>query len=216
MICHDIKKPFSLIRLMFNYLKSGRLNQEKVEKFSSQIEESMRYVNELLANLMIAGKEQTNQLEPFDLKKVVNKAWENSVVQQSRPFSLELLMNHHGQIFADKLRVERVFMNLFSNAMEAMDRPFKKIWVDTRPIVINERQYIEVKLGNEGSYIPEEDHSKLFESYYTRGKENGTGLGLAIVHQAVTSHGGQIYCRSEPNIGTEFVFQLPMIKTGKM
>ena len=68
--------------------------------------------------------------------------------------------------------------------------------------------YVEVVLGNSGSFIPEEDLSHIFVKFHTKGKTHGSGLGLLVVQEVARSHGGEIYCRSDVKTGTEFVFTL--------
>ena len=65
---------------------------------------------------------------------------------------------------------------------------------------------IEFCVGNSDSYIPPEDLGKIFEAFYTKGKEQGTGLGLAIAKMVVEAHGGSIRCQSSKTHGTGLFF----------
>ena len=68
---------------------------------------------------------------------------------------------------------------------------------------------VTITIGNSDSFIENADIDRIFDSFFTKKKSGGTGLGLAIAKKIVESHGGQIWCRSDINLGTEFVFPLP-------
>ena len=84
-----------------------------------------------------------------------------------------------------------------------------KIWIKTNNITLDNREYIEVSIKNDGSYIPESERKKIFEMFYTKNKKNGTGLGLYICHKIIKSHHGEIFFFSNFKTGTEFIFRIP-------
>ena len=211
LIAHDIKKPFTMTKFVFNKLKSGKENYQKAIDMCSHVESSMEHVDHLLANLMTAREGYQNKLEPLDLRNIVQNAWDNSLTIEGYDFNLELNITHEIKIFADKLKVERLFINLINNAKEAMEGKGSRIWVYAELKQAHDRLYAEICLGNEGSFINEGDREQLFKQGFTKGKAEGTGLGLAICSEVVTSHGGQIRCDSDPQRGTEFIFTLPAV-----
>lgn len=83
------------------------------------------------------------------------------------------------------------------------------IWIKSHDFLKDDKEYVVITIGNEGSYIDQEAIQRLFAKFYTYKKKNGTGLGLAICYDIVKSHGGQISCKSDKIKGTEFVFTLP-------
>jgi len=105
---------------------------------------------------------------------------------------LKLSLNHKNQLQIDSSKIERVFVNILQNALEAM--PHR---ADLTVRTSESESKLSVFLSNTGSYIESEDLQKIFERFHTSGKTNGTGLGLHISKQFVEAHGGKIECQSK-------------------
>lgn len=129
-------------------------------------------------------------------------------------------------------QLNQVFMNLLSNAIDALDesngdRTYAEI--EKHPNIITICTEIEeegtggkvekfavIRIKDNGPGIPEATRCKLFEPFFTTKPEGkGTGLGLSISYQIVVEkHGGAIECISEPGKGAEFVITIPLGKVG--
>jgi len=105
----------------------------------------------------------------------------------------------------DREQMNRVFVNLFDNAIQAMSQK-GRLWVTTR--YDGKRRRAVVSVADEGVGIAPEDQEKLFVPYFSR-KRTGTGLGLAIVHRIITDHEGQISALNNQPKGAVFTFELP-------
>ena len=106
---------------------------------------------------------------------------------------------------ADPSRLQRVFVNLVSNALKHTRNGTIVIKAE------EEDGWAKVTVKDTGSGISAEDMPHIWERYY-KGKhsETGTGLGLFICKFIVESHGGKIWAESEPGKGTAFMFNLPL------
>ncbi|MFQ5454869.1 MAG: ATP-binding protein [Nitrospirota bacterium] len=105
----------------------------------------------------------------------------------------------------DRDQIKRVFINLFENAVEAMNNK-GRLWVNTSYDPVQERTIIEVI--DEGIGIPPDDRTKLFLPYFSQ-KKTGTGLGLAIVNRIISDHNGHISVVDNEPKGTNFIIELP-------
>lgn len=72
------------------------------------------------------------------------------------------------------------------------------------------RDYIEIKISDNGSGISEEDLPKIFEPFYTTKSQKGTGLGLAVIWGIIDNHDGTISVDSKLKQGTTFTILLPI------
>ncbi|NKB82741.1 MAG: HAMP domain-containing protein [Nitrospirales bacterium] len=106
----------------------------------------------------------------------------------------------------DREQIRRVFVNLFDNAIQAMDQK-GKVWVATA--VNQERRHVRVTVADEGHGIRQDDQPKLFVPYFSK-KRTGTGLGLAIVHRIVRDHNGSISAANHRPKGAVFTIELPI------
>jgi C4-dicarboxylate-specific signal transduction histidine kinase len=118
-------------------------------------------------------------------------------------------------ILAEHNRLEQVFINLVSNAIDAMDEK------DTRPEISDkekrltirsfvENDHVSVKVIDTGIGMSEEVKNKIFEPFYTTKKVGkGTGLGISISYGIVQDYKGSIEIESEVGKGTAFTLKFP-------
>lgn len=106
----------------------------------------------------------------------------------------------------DREQLKRVLVNLFDNAIQAMNQK-GRLWVSCK--YDTKRKRAVVAVADEGPGIAPEDQERLFVPYFTR-KKTGTGLGLAIVRRIITDHEGQIQAGNNHPKGAVFTFDLPV------
>jgi len=104
-------------------------------------------------------------------------------------------------------RVNQVFVNLISNAADAMDGK-GELWLTTR----KEGSHVVVTVKDSGTGIPPEVMKRLFTPFFTtKPGEKGTGLGLSLSKDIVErQHGGTITVESTPGQGATFIVKLPI------
>ncbi len=125
-------------------------------------------------------------------------------------------------------QLNQVFMNLISNAIDAieegmgskegrtdsqgMDREIRvtpQIFIHT---TIASPNAVQIRISDNGPGIPEPLRERIFEPFFTtKPAAKGTGLGLSISHNIITErHGGSLHCESEPGQGTTFWIEIPV------
>ena len=168
--------------------------------------EAIRARNIVEILLGIARKERTTR-ETVDLNDVVKSVVtlarlraksENIIVQEN--YSLEAPM-----VKANAEQLRQVFLNLFTNATDAMPQGGK---IDVSTTIANKNVIFTVT--DTGMGIPQNALEKIFDPLYTT-KINGTGLGLTVSRSIVEEHGGTIEVESEENKGTTFTIRLPRV-----
>jgi signal transduction histidine kinase len=118
--------------------------------------------------------------------------------------------------------LNQVFMNILSNAIDAIEEKIDKqtecegvdrsnhILLQTS--VINQNQWVQILIADSGLGIPSEIQPRIFDPFFTTkpiGK--GTGLGMSISYQIITEkHGGKLECFSTPGNGTKFIISIPV------
>lgn len=115
-------------------------------------------------------------------------------------------------------QLNQVFMNIISNAIDALEEANTQQKQFTPCITIRTRlinKQILIEIADNGLGIPQATQQRLFDPFFTTkpiGK--GTGLGLSISYQIVTErHGGSLHCQSELGNGSIFTIQIPLSQT---
>jgi signal transduction histidine kinase len=121
-------------------------------------------------------------------------------------------------------QLNQVFMNLLSNAIDALET-HPAPWVITiRTEVVTSQlsgvnskeqrttDFVVIRIADNGSGMSEDVQKQIFDPFFTtKPVGSGTGLGLSISHQIVVEkHNGQIRCVSTPGQGTEVIVEIPI------
>jgi signal transduction histidine kinase len=117
---------------------------------------------------------------------------------------------------ADALHLERVFVNLIDNALQAMPAGGDlsiRVEAPEAAAPSTEREIL-VRVSDTGPGIPEDIRRRVFDPYFTT-RPNGTGLGLAICRRLVTVNRGAISVESFSGTCTIFTVTLPACQTGE-
>lgn len=105
-------------------------------------------------------------------------------------------------------QINQVFLNLITNAAQAIERPDGVISITTRKL---DDRHVAVDVEDNGKGIPEDVMPQIFDPFFTtKGPGKGTGLGLSICYKIVSEHGGRITVRSREGAGTTFTVELPL------
>lgn len=146
----------------------------------------------------------------------------NAVIQQSIPLiehrleashlTLNLnLLRHLPKIYGSANRLEEVFVNLLSNAIDASS-PGGQIYI-VSTISGGQQKEIQVFVSDAGEGIPQENIDKVFEPFFTtKPPGHGTGLGLYVAYQILKDHGAAISVDSQVGKGTTITISLPLLE----
>lgn len=210
-IAHEVKNPLTPIQLSAQRLKKRygeMLDKEDGAVFSEctgmiimQVEELKRLVNEF-SNF---ARMPASNPAPCDVREVINE-----VLSLYRGAHRDIAFVFHDSdavpVFnLDREQIKRVLINLFDNAVEAMDG-VGEVVVDLQydPVL----KMVRIEVADNGKGITAENKTMLFEPYFST-KKQGTGLGLAIVSTIITDHNGFIRVQDNVPKGTRFIIELP-------
>ncbi len=112
-------------------------------------------------------------------------------------------------IQADRDQIKQIVLNALHNAIDAL-KPEGTLHIECKEETRNGDQGVLVSFQDNGKGIAPNDLSKIFDPFFTSGKERGTGLGLAICRNIIEAHGGKIFATSQVGVGTSISFWLPL------
>jgi signal transduction histidine kinase len=134
---------------------------------------------------------------------------------QMKVNNIELLMELQPDLpmtIADSSEMQQVFMNIVTNAEQAMLEAHGRGQLRVQTKSANGR--IKIAFTDDGPGIPEENLKRIFDPFFTtKPVGKGTGLGLSICFGIVQRHGGQIYARSKLGQGATFVVEIPIVSS---
>ncbi|MBQ9767609.1 MAG: HAMP domain-containing histidine kinase [Lachnospiraceae bacterium] len=218
-ISHDFRSPLTSIKGYAEAIKDGTIPPEMQEKYLDVVLFEVERLTKLTSNLLTLNTfdQQGMILQPteFDINDTVkNLALSFEGICKKKRLVIQLVFSAK-QIFVqgDREKIERVIYNLVDNAIKFSHADAKiSISVEEK----GRKAIVSVK--DEGTGIPKEDLTKIWDRFYksdnSRGKDKkGTGLGLSIVREIITAHKENINVISTEGVGTEFVFTLPLVIT---
>jgi signal transduction histidine kinase len=215
-VSHELKTPLTSVQMAVHLLLEevvGPLTPKQVELLLAARQDSDRIlamINDLLDLTRIEQGRVKLDLEPVPVAQLALEAVARSQsLAIARGIKLGAsCLDTDIAVMVDRDRIEHVFDNLISNAIQHTNRGGA---VDIGINPGDDRGQIVVRDTGEG--IPPEHLARIFEKFYrvpASRHTGGAGLGLAIVREIITAHRGQIDVTSEPGKGTTFTFTLPV------
>lgn len=204
-IVHDLRNPLAAIYGGAEMLVDTELSPQQMKRLAANIYRASRRIQELLQDLVNVSRGKSQAAEMCSLREVVEAACQASAAAaEAQDVRIVFEPGTEVELPIERARMERVFLNLIGNALEAMP--------DGGAIRIAGRvdgDFAIVEFADTGPGIQASIRQRLFEPFVSAGKKNGLGLGLALSRQAVLDHGGEIWI--EPNCpGARFVIRLPL------
>jgi signal transduction histidine kinase len=216
-VAHEVNNPLGTI-LLYSHMLLEKLGDRDARREELEIiaKEATR-CRDIVRGLLDFARQRKLQIENIDLNKIVGEVLSLASKQPSfqKVEIVQALEPLLPLVSGDPVQLKEVFLNIVSNAGEAMPEG-GKMMVSSR--FNNGGGNVEVSIRDTGLGIPAENLNKIFMPFFTTKKiGQGTGLGLAIAYGIVKMHRGSIDVESKPREGTTFVVKLPLgnpVKSG--
>lgn len=217
-VVHEINNPIAgtlnLIVLMKRVLAEEPVpDAGTLETFSGYLtlmETETRRISRIVSNLLSFSRQSPMAMRPLSINRLIDRTLilnanllklNRVKVETSLPGGIPDIMGSEDQL-------QQVFMNIISNAAEAMETAGGgRLNIDTRHHP--ERAQVEIAFRDTGPGIPEHHRPRLFEPFFTTKKKGkGVGLGLSVAYGIIQEHHGEIIVDSTPG-GSVFTVTLP-------
>jgi signal transduction histidine kinase len=203
-IVHDLRNPLSTIHGSAELLIGNGLSEPQIRRVSAHIYDASVRINELLEECLTRYQHPDSGPEYCGLADLVNGAVQK-VALRAHSQSVQIFQNVPKGLLVtiDRQRIQRVFVNLLTNALDVMPDG-GEVHIGATP----EQHSVIIKVRDSGPGIAPEIRERLFHPFATAGKVDGLGLGLAFSRRALVEHGGNIW--TEPaGEGACFALRLP-------
>lgn len=186
-----------------------RLKKQKVlSELQSLVhdgEHGTMQMSEIVGNLKDFSRLDRSKATLFNLNDGVNSTLAMAK-HQLKSATVEKHLKEIPDVHCSPSQINQVFLNLLTNAAEALDRGRGKIIIRTR----KHANGVAVDIEDNGMGIPKDVLPKIFDPFFTtKDIGKGTGLGLSISYKIIKQHGGNIDVESHPGQGTRFTVYLP-------
>ena len=221
-VVHEINNPIAgilnLIMLIRRIIDEDHLQEKDLplfQKYLNLMETETRRISRIVSNLLAFSRPKKVEVQPLNLNQLIEKTLilNANLLKVNRVKVVKHLAPDLPDVLGSEDQLQQVFMNLVSNAVEAMEsQNGGTLEIETDYSAEDGRIVINFK--DTGPGIPKEDFSQLFEPFFTTKTDGkGVGLGLSVAYGIVKEHGGYIFVESEGSGGTIFRITLPLSAT---
>lgn len=205
-VAHEVRNPLGVIRasvqMMEQEMEEGCASAELTHVMLQEIDR----LDAVVSALLDFGRPSESQFGTVQPRQTLDE-----VVLLTRQFAAgrqvevtTIYPDELPEIWADEDRLKQVFVNLISNAIQAMPGG-GRLSIDASA----QSGFLRISFSDTGPGIPPEEQRRIFDPFHTTRAE-GTGLGLSIVHRIIDAHNGFIRVDSAPGEGATFTVGLPL------
>ncbi|OGC08727.1 hypothetical protein A3F86_04305 [candidate division WOR-1 bacterium RIFCSPLOWO2_12_FULL_45_9] len=205
-VAHELKGPLTYLSTIAQIMPLKWDDQEFKESVNKMLYPEIQRMQLIIEGLLDYSRNKPLMLKPGDIKDVLDRALALLVFEiRKNKIEVKTTYGHAKKANIDANRLIQVFMNLISNAVQAMGDKGGNLSVTTS----DSAEEIKVYIKDTGPGIPKDQIKNIFDPFFST-KESGTGLGLAISKKIIDEHKGSISVSSLPGMGTTFNLSLPV------
>ena len=207
-VAHELNNPLYGIMNTLELLKTEVSPQSKRRKILEMAHSETIRLSDMLRKMLSFSKPDQEEKQPVDVNSILD---EILLLHEKQLRELDITIASDfaeglGWVNASKNQLRQVFLNMVANARDAMPNG-GSLTVSTS----KDGEMVAVEITDTGMGIPEENLSKIFDSFFTTKDEvKGVGLGLSVCYGFIQDHGGDIKVQSRVGHGTTFTITLPL------
>jgi signal transduction histidine kinase len=208
---HELNEPLMCVlanaQAAEHWLTANPPNLEEANASIRRILRDARAVNETMQHIRALFNRESFDKKVVSIPAIVGEAVR--LVQEDpnkREVPIDLYLDEHlPKACVDPIQIRRVFVNLISNAIEAMENsriPLVKVRV-----TITDQDEMRIQVIDNGPGV--DDTETIFDAFVTT-REKGLGIGLAVSRSIIEAHDGQLWAENNPDGGATFSVALPL------
>jgi len=223
-MAHEINQPLNTISLSIDNILFSLDNQTITEEYLrsklNRVFDNITRIKKIIDHVRTFSRDQDDFVQTYFN---VNESIQNSISMISEQFvhkEIELTFDAEKSLpnlIGNGYRFEQVILNLLVNAKDAIEEKKKKTCVKFKKkvevLTSQKNSHIHIEIKDNGIGIPAKMIDKVLLPFYTtKAPGKGTGLGLSVSYGIIKELGGEIEIKSEFNIGTTIVINIPCHK----
>ncbi len=197
----------------------SELSMEEVEQGSvvndylNKVNHSVKKAEDIVNQMLTFSRQIESESVPVKIEEVLEESCE--FIRSGMPFNIYLEKDFEdveGMILTDPTQLFRVFINILSNSIHAMEDKGGVLTVKLSETKGDEGITAVISIIDTGTGIDKSVIDKIYEPFFTtRELGKGTGMGLSVAHGIITGMGGEISVESSVGKGTRFYVRLPLL-----
>uniref|UniRef100_A0A7C3ZDP9 histidine kinase n=1 Tax=Desulfobacca acetoxidans TaxID=60893 RepID=A0A7C3ZDP9_9BACT len=211
-VAHQLNNPLNNISTSCQILLEeldDSLDRAFFRKMLTNVEQEVDRARDIVKGLLEFSRTKDFTLKPTPLKAVVDRSIK--LISSQVPAGIEIIERVPEDLILhlDAQRLQEAFLNLFMNAVQAIEKLPGKIKIEAR--LDDTKQWAVITVEDTGVGISKEDLGRIFDPFFTTKEIGaGTGLGLSIVYGIIERHQGTIRAESKEGEGSRFIIRLPL------
>jgi signal transduction histidine kinase/ligand-binding sensor domain-containing protein/CheY-like chemotaxis protein len=220
-IAHDFNNLLTSVGGNAELLQSELPPQSRQREIVNDIAAAAGRARELVSQILTFSRQRTGKNEALDPVTVLREAVQ--LLRAGLPAMIELQAEVPAKlppILGDAAQVQRIVMNLGTNAAQAIGTKTGRIRIGAQDYEVAAEapvdgvpagRYVRLVVGDDGRGMDDQTLKRIFDPFFTtKAIGQGTGLGLSVVHGIVEAYGGHITVESQPAEGTVFQIYFPV------
>ena len=222
-VAHELNQPLSVIKTASNFIlkkvhKKEPIEDDIIETLATEMDSHVDRASNIINHMREFGRQSDAKRVEVQVNKVIEKSLE-IFSKQLELRQIELVMDLEEDlppIKADSNRLEQVFINLLTNARDALEEKGKSAVYQRGEKRISLKTSVKkgmicIEVKDTGTGIPKNVRERIFDPFFTTKKAGkGTGLGLSISYGIIREYEGTIKVESQQDEGSTFIIELPI------
>ncbi len=213
-IAHELNNPLNNIGLfignVIDFIELGKGDPQSILHELHSAMQQVRKANEIISHLRTFGRAASVSREPVAIAQVIQSAL-SLMREQLRLRQIKVELHFPAEdaiVIGNAIQIEQVFINLLSNARDALANAANKVITITCSI---KAETVHITVSDTGPGIPNGLEQRIFDPFFTTKEVGaGTGLGLSITYGIIKEHQGTIAVENLPGEGALFLIELPL------
>jgi signal transduction histidine kinase len=214
---HEIRNPLTSIKTFVQLAPHRIGDHDFLRHFGRIVTEDVTRIERLCQEVLHYSHHPIPQFFEEDIHEIIDSClYSTQVKANGKHVHIEKIFAQDlPPIRLDRQQLKQVFLNIFFNALEAMNAGNQTLSVRTYWVTkATGDSWAQIEISDSGHGIGPKELEHIFDPFFTTKHESqeheGTGLGLAIAHQIIQAHGGYIEVNSQIGQGTTFLITLPI------
>ncbi|WAK00894.1 PAS domain-containing sensor histidine kinase [Methylobacter sp. YRD-M1] len=215
-IAHEVNQPLTAIvnyaQACLRFIQADQPDLAKLRSILEKTHDQALKAGQIIHHMRDFVRSKKIHRSTADINALIENAVSLSITDLKQ-YNIQLsfsLADNLPTIYVDSVQIEQVILNLVRNSIDALKdvshNKQRKLFIQT---LLNDENFIEVKVKDNGHGLGESSQKKILTPFYTT-KSSGMGMGLSISQSIVKSHDGSLHFASKPGKGSTFYFTIPV------